>query len=356
MKTKFLLLPLLTLSFVCLTGCNTTSKIKPTFGSDIDQTFTDLTYSELFKKNQEQETMIVFTYPGKDTHCSCWKEIELYMLPKLAKETEYLVYAVDAYEIERAEETYNLVIDLESPSIVFFKGGKKVDQFVYSVRNTQPFFKKYDALLEFLDKYTLPPQYIYTDVENLKVGIENEEEYIAHYTYHSCPDCSYCLPNVMYSYLEKNDLDVQIHLLNLETEEEFLTNGKIDSSKQEYIDFKNQYGLSSAGNETYGYGRGYVPTIQYYKSGVLEDASVYFNDTVSEVDGQYKITSTFYTEARRPSLKYLSGVTNPVLEGLIIPQEDLTIYEEYDYIVWSHASANKYHKPLLEAFLNYYCK
>ena len=36
----------------------------------------------------------------------------------------------------------------------------------------------------------------------------------------------------------KNKLITKIHIIDLEHEEEFLTNGRIDSSKKEYIDFK----------------------------------------------------------------------------------------------------------------------
>ena len=357
MKKKIAFLPLLILSTISSTSCSVSSnKFNPTFGSEIDTTFTNLSYSELYKKVNDHENMIVVTYPGKDTHCSCWKTMENVLLPKLAKETEYLVYAVDAFEIDRSTDKFSLVVDLASPSIVFFKEGKKYDQYVYSIRNTQDFFKKYDALVKLLEDKTSKPQYIYTDVQGIKNGIKNEEEYIIQYTYSSCPDCSYCLPNVMYPYLSKNKLSNQIHIVDLEKEENFLTEGKIDSKNAEYISFKKEMGLSKEGNSDFGYNTGYVPTIQYYKNGTLTSASVFFNDTIEEVNGVYKITSSFYSQERLSKLEYASNVTNNVLEGLEIPLSDLTIYEEYNYIAWNQDAASAYHKPLLEAFLNKYAK
>ena len=53
------------------------------------------------------------------------------------------------------------------------------------------------------------------------------------------------------------------------------------------------------------------------------------------------------------SLSYLNNVQTKVLKGLELTDKDVTAYGAY--ISWNHDSAEKYHTPLLNAFLDKYC-
>ena len=111
--------------------------------------------------------------------------------------------------------------------------------------------------------------------------------------------------------------------------------------------------LSEASEPTYGFGRGFVPTIQYYENGQVKDAAVTFNDSLIKNGGNYKVDSTYYTEERLANLNFLkdSNVETKVLKGLDVPNEDT----DSKYHFWSHEAAFKYHSPILEQFLKTYC-
>ena len=114
--------------------------------------------------------------------------------------------------------------------------------------------------------------------------------------------------------------------------------------------------LSEDGSKTFGYGKGVVPTLQFYLAGSLSDACVFFNDEVAQKeDGSYYISNSFYSEERLTSLKYLDNVENKVLKGMAIPEEDV-VKTESGYMFWSQEKAASYHTPLLISFLDTYCR
>ena len=82
--------------------------------------------------------------------------------------------------------------------------------------------------------------------------------------------------------------------------------------------------------------------------------NVYFNDAYAQVDGQWKITRSYYTQERVQNLKY----TNTVLQDMIIPNSDIMDVEfnGNTYHIWSKEKARAAHQPILEAFLDYYVK
>ena len=132
---------------------------------------------------------------------------------------------------------------------------------------------------------------------------------------------------------------------------------KLDSIKDDtetYNTFRASHYMSNAINKEFGYDRGFVPTIHYYEKGELKDATVYFNDAVEKVNGQYVVTRSFYSEERKAHLGYLNGIETPVLEGLILQDKDVDVYGNGAVYVWKHESAHKYHKPLFDAFMKKY--
>ena len=64
--------------------------------------------------------MIVATYPGKNTSCSCWLTFRDVILTQFAKNNDVMIYAIDVFEIEGQDETYKLVLADKEPTIAFF--------------------------------------------------------------------------------------------------------------------------------------------------------------------------------------------------------------------------------------------
>ena len=127
-----------------------------------------------------------------------------------------------------------------------------------------------------------------------------------------------------------------------------------DEEKEQYQKLKDDYGLSVTGNSVFGYQEGVVPTTQYYKRGVLTDASVYFNDAIEENNGVFTVKDSYYTDERVSNLHYLEDVKfTTCLKGLTIQNNDI-LYTKTGQPYWSQEDAAKYHTPLLKAFLDYY--
>ena len=117
---------------------------------------------------------------------------------------------------------------------------------------------------------------------------------------------------------------------------------------------QDSYGLSTLGNETFGYQNGVVPTIQFVKKGIIDGASVFFNDSVAKKDdGSFYISDSYYTEERLPNLKYLKGFNKQTVLKSMTLTEGVLANKNGGYY-WSQDVASKYHRPILEAFFDYY--
>ena len=347
MKIKHLIMPLIALNLIGLASCQPAeTKFKISFGSLVDETYTNLTYGELYQKVNYKENMVIATYPGKDTTCSCWRTFE-YVLNDYVKAKDAIVYAIDAYEVIGKYNDFGLTLSTSDPSIAFFKNGKLVKQVVYSVVNTPRFFKNTQTFIEFMDENIIQPDLLYVDYNKIETARNNKEDFIIAHTYSDCSDCSYVVPNVLMPYTVENNLNKKVWIIDL---------NDIHSDSEVWTKYKDDNFLSSKNSEIYGYGLGYVPTFQYYKNGNLSSSSVFFNDTIEKINDKYVITNSFYTEERKNNLPYISNVRDNVLVGLEIPEEDIINYEEYNYIAWSQDAARKYHEPLLKAFLDSYTK
>lgn len=351
MKKKLALIPILTLTAL-LGSCGGSNKVELSYGSLIDTTFTDIDYSTLSTKLEEQENMVLVVYPGADSTCSCWIQFK-YVIEEYVRENTPIIYGIDAFDIMGMSDTFNLVLSTSSPTLNIIKDGKIKEEFQYSTKNTQKFFKNSIDFKNIIDTYCDLPELLYIDETKLDHLIANETDpYILMYFYHSCPDCSYCLPNVVLPYMKKNEVNIPFYLVDLEVEGIMLKDGVSDKKSEQYLNFKKNHFLSDELNKTFGYSGGVVPTFQYWNNKVLETASVFFNDTISKVDGKYVITSTYYTSERISNLKYNA----PVLEGMEIPSTDVIEYERYEYIAWDQEKASAVHSPILNSFLDYCLK
>lgn len=349
MKKSLLFFSLSLLTTSTLVGCRFSgdpSKIDLSYGSLIDTTYTDLDYATLEAKTLEEENFVLVTYPGKDSTCACWRVFEM-VIEKYAKEEERIIYAVDVFQVLGKSNEFKLSLSTSAPSIAFFNKGKLVEQIAYSTKSPQAYYKDYANLVNLLEEKTNAPQVLYVDNIVLDTAIADKDDFVIIHTYSSCPDCTYCLPNVVLPFSYNNELETKIWVIDL---------NEVKKDKEVWQAYKDKYQLSNVNNQKYGYNTGYVPTAQAYKNGELVSASVYFNDTISFVNNEYVITDSFYTQERLSNLTYLEGLENTVLKGLVIPQDDLLIIPGGTYIGWKQDKANEYHKPLLDAFLTQYTK
>lgn len=372
MKKKLVLLPVIVASLAALTACPAKpTKESITFGTYISQTATELRLDQLLNKlegSEQGENFMLAIYPDNSDgspKCSCWTNFSK-ILDQYVVKFNTVIYKmcrnqVSSSKKEKMEDYGFTISNLNQPYFYLIKNGKVIKEYVYNTKNE--LFSKYSALKSVVDTYFTEPNLYWVDEDILYSDVFGEKvDTVVHYMWSFCPDCQYCSPNCLWPLAHNNSFSKQkMYVIDigeltgynpkgLTIEEQFKN---FDTSNTDYVNFLEEFELSEAGNDVLGYGRGFVPTTQYWSNGELKDASVYFNDTVEKVNDKYVVTDSYYSQERSSKLSYLDGVETKVLKGLELTEDDVTVSETS--VSWNKDSASKYHNKLLEAFIKKYC-
>ena len=363
MQKKIVLSLIAPLLFASLISCNNDKeKVHLTYGTEMQETlFTmkELTNDELLNKaKDEKEVFLLAVYQGEYSEdCMCWATFEN-VIVNYMNLFNRLVYVYNAQNQDDSLKELKIAkLDQSTPSLYIFNGEKKLASFSYNNVKDKAIFedKKANTINERVNKVVDKPLMYYIHPEQVEQSAKgNTDGFLVLYIRNGCGDCKYVLPNVIIPYIYSHKLNVGIRIVDLQKLYDEQNND--ETGALPYDSMKDICQLSEIGNETYGYGKGVVPTIQYYKEGNLADASVFFNDELGQKeDGTYYVSNSFYTQERLTSLKYVSNVETKVLKGLVIPSEDV-ITTNWGYSFWAQEKATQYHTPLLTAFLDTYCK
>ena len=359
MKKIVLLLPLLILPL--LTSCKK-EKATLTYGTYIQNTIysiKELTSAELLTKaKDDQEVFLLAVYQDEySEECLCWQTFENIIATYMNHHHE-MVYAFNAFnqsdsikhlKIEKIEES--------TPTLYIFNGEKKVAKFSYRNNQDKAIFEDTtaEAMFTRIHKYIERPKMYYVDEAYLDECYLVKKDLAILFMRNKCGDCKYVLPNVIIPYIKKHSLATDLYLFDLQKSYDIAVNeSATQEEKEAYQNLKDKFGLSEQGNATFGYQYGVLPTIQFVKNGVIDGASVYFNDEVGKKeDGSYYLSNSYYSEERANNLKYLNNASFiTVLKGMGINNGVLENKKGGYY--WSQEEASKYHQPILEAFLDYY--
>ncbi|MCR5185091.1 MAG: hypothetical protein K6C32_03310 [Bacilli bacterium] len=345
MKKTFALLFALTTVVPSMVGCTSNSKMKLTYGRYLPEDYSGngalfIDYADLSMRMSKDgkylnENFLLTIAPTNG--CGCWAEFQP-ILKSFVQKTNYNVYQIKITAFDEAETKFGLNMKQGHVAFAIINHGKIVKQYLSS-----PIFDYEESLEKEVNKYVTKPDLYFVDYTDINNYISSKGETVVEYIWNSCSDCQYSNPQTLWPYVEKHTLKNKIYVVDLES---------IRTDSEVYKQYLLDHKLSLEGDENYGYDRGFVPTIQHFTNGVLDDASVYFNDALSMVDGKVKVTRSFYSEVRKEKLHYLNGVEVTVLEGLEVKEDEYVEYNGNYY--WNKANANVYHKPLLEAFLNTY--
>lgn len=361
MKNKALISLIVPLLSCSLTGCSKQEeKFRLTYGTKIEQnasTVVELNNDQLYNKAfNEKEVFLLAVYQGGYSEdCLCWSTYQDVIINYMNDNKE-IVYVYDAQKQDDSLKSLRITrYEDSAPCLYIFNGEEQVTSFTYKKSQDKAIFedRKGNAMKERVHQFVNMPLLYYVSpefvLENKK---EHHETIVVLFIRRGCGDCSYVLPNVIIPYINSHDVK-PFYIVDLQ--DLYDLQNKSETSGMPYDAIKNECELSETSNPTYGYRGGVVPTIQFYKKGVLSDASVFFNDEISRnEDGSYYISESFYSAERLTSLKYAEYVYNNVLENIIIDKEDV-ITTPSGYTYWSQEKAALCHKPLFEAFLDYYC-
>ena len=353
----FLIMPALLSS---LTGCST-SKDCLTYGTLIEQQAyqtKELTNQELSDKAfNEKETFLLAVHQGKYSEdCNCYNTFQNIIANYMNTYHEQ-IYLYNAQDQD--DSVSSLKIDKSDEGTLgfyIFKGSKKLAKYSYKNTRDQELFSDASVLNTRVHKFVNKPKMYYVNDSYLQENLVKTDKSVVVFMRKGCGDCSYVIPNEIIPYINKNNISKDIWVYDMQYAYDL---SKSDTASEEekgqYQALKDRYGLSVSGNETFGYGQGVVPTIQYYEKDVLKDASVFFNDAITQnPDGTFYVSASYYSNDRLPNLSYLKDCkAKTVLEGMQLETSNIMQTKSGAYY-WSQKDAAKYHSPLLKAFLDYY--
>ncbi|MCD8204086.1 MAG: hypothetical protein LUB56_03070 [Coprobacillus sp.] len=354
MKIKGLILACF-VAIPLLGGCSKEEgEIKLTYGSEIDTEATEIRVSQLEQMVGNKESFILVLYQGSGAEtCTCWKDFSKVIDEYVQDETR-IIYKMNGLSLPDNNE-YKLSIQTDRPTLSIFRDGVKAYEEIYDPKNNQGYFKHTSDLKDYLNERTSEPDLIYIDEEGLDSLIHSRKVFSVMYEWSTCPDCQYCLPEVVIPYFKNNIVTSKLYIIDLAVEGILLNDGVASKSNESYIEFMNKYGLNEGSNSVYGYTEiGVVPTFQTWEKGEVIDAAVYFNDEISYEESKgYYVSNSFYSSERIENLKYLDGNVTPIL-GMSVSEDMLDISEDGVSIIKDEFA--KLHTPLLEAYFDYYFK
>ena len=359
MKKLLFLLPLLAISSIGISGCKSSKKARITYGTLVDTEATELDYGALAAKVAKKENLLISVYQD-GVPCGCWTTFKS-VIDQYVDQYDTKIYYIKRSQFSDDSEKWGLTIlnDTTEPTFALIKDGKKANEFVYG-KDNKPLFTTLKGLREAIVKIARDPQYMLVDQSYLDKALfeDKNDKVVVHYIWNFCPDCNDCLPNVLLPYSEKNEFKTKVWVIDLGIKGILLdAEGKfIGTGIQTYVDFLKIHKMSKAGDETFGYDRGFVPTTQVWEKGELKDMTVYFNDAVSLENDKYTITRSYYDSDRVENLQY----TSEVLLGRELPKEeiDATTNKETGITTysWNAEYARNTHQKILESFLTTYVK
>ena len=340
---KLLLIPLL---FLPLCSCSSSiNKVQLTFGTFISKSTIHITPEEFDSKVSNRENFLLAIYPEK-TSCSCWRTFS-YVLDKamMSDHLEIFNYYVeqidDSTYMKEMGEFYRIN---NAPTFYIIEDGKLAKSYKYNVNNEM--YSKYDKFMEEIDKYCLRPKMM--KINDNYVSQLPLEDRVVYFGRGTCGDCIYVNPNFLTPYFRNHPNKDYIYYFDIDI---------YKSDAELYQEKKDQYKLSEKNNPTLGYGKGVVPTFQYYKNNELVDMCICFNDddlTYNEETKSYYSLGSYYNETRQQYFHYLSNYEYRDLTKVAIPESD--IYEYKNHYYWSQQKAAKYYGDILTNFLDYYLK
>ena len=362
MKKKHLLSVCLLVPFAVLASCQSNSNSKGnfnlTYGTYIEAKVNNLqtlSNDELLAKADSREVFLLAAYQGEYSEdCLCWSTFENAIVSFVNK-YHRVVYLFDAQKQDETVKDFKIKkVNESTPMFYIFSGKEQITYFSYNNNQDKTVFNDTtgEALYARINKKVKAPKMFYVDGAYLDQSIKGTA--IVLYIRNGCGDCKYVIPNLLIPYINKNDINKEVLLFDMQSY--YDAQNKVGVSSTPYDDIKDKYCLTEKASLSYGYLNGVVPTIQYYKDGILNDSAVYFNDSVDVDDeGNYYISNSFYDEDRLTSISYASKIDNNVLLGMKLPKEDV-VTTSTGYAFWAQEKAAKYHDPLFKAFLDTYCR
>ena len=357
MKKSLLFLSVLTA--ISLASCGNdidTTKIALDYGYDYKNDIVNIEeveigYTSLTNLIDNKESFVLLIYHNPT--CGCWTDFNPLAVQFMNK-YNVVFHSFDNALLE-GKNNYGIYQGTDAmPGICFFRRGQLIRQSIYGKLdiNNRKMFKDYEALEQYLFDNIYLPKMTYIDKDTLDSKISNNEDFALYVARAGCGDCRTVNQQVLYSW---NDVNTTVnHMMYIFDIEPYFARKPAEGDPEydekyakyeAYLAFKTTYGLSEAGNETFGYGTGYVPTFQIRKGSTISDMITVLNDSVDA----NRVVSSYFNQTRISNSSLLRNTGDIYLfDGKELTEEQKQNWRTTVQLSW--------HKPIVELFLNSYIK
>lgn len=355
MKIRSLLLLPLMFGTMTLSACGETPKVELKYGQMADVNPRYIDYQTLKEKFENNETFLLTTYAQT---CTCWSTFKS-VLNGYINESHALVYAINYNAFHDTTgaslDTFGLNIQSGYTSFAIVNKGELVQNLK---SGKDKIFTDVSVFTQFMSEMVILPKMFYVSLEQVDQLYATDATSAIYFARSDCGDCQYFDKNFLDLYSPNGKLYIlDCEEIGIRVYEE---DGSLTPESQiAWNNFKANYGLGSSNNPDFGYDTGYVPTLLLVKGNSAEggkptflSGACYFNDSLDQDDKGYYVSNSYYTDERKEKLEYLADFKGTsVLKGLRLDASDVGTYGSYIY--WNQESAQKYHDPLVKAFLDY---
>ena len=357
---KLIYLPLLCISFSALSSCSKSDdRVKLTYGEVTHQKYHEISYARLEKMIVNKESFLLVVDPKG---CACFsyfmKASEDYI-----KDNHLVLYYMKVADFNGNENKGIKVVEGSTSFSIFNKG--QIQQSIVSNSSTEIMEQK-DKFVEYIDKYIRKPNMFLVTPSDLDLMYHSSNKSLIYFARNKCGDCSYINEHFLYDYMHERE-DIMYVFDGDESIRKYDDAGNLINGDEWNI-FKENYGLASVHNPAYdgqativnpkyGFDSGVVPTFLVVSGTTTEttfhSGAVAFNDMVTKVGNEYKVTNTYYSAARTSDLDYLNGLGS--LENIPVQKDDVYFYDPEETVgLWKQAASADYYFTRVKAFLDTY--
>ena len=282
-KKNLLVVPLLALSF--LTGCNQKDNLIVLERSSSYVKPVELkSYKDLNTMISRSQSFVLATY---NNSCLCSLDFYSKILNPIIKDYNIKIYRI--IETEFASVA-GLSFTPNTPELMIYNKGELVSH-VSAYKKWENKADNKDKVIKHLQKYCfLDSPFRYVTKEELESLIKTKKEVLVYFTLNVCPDCLMFDDMFLNSYIkDDNNKDKLIYVFETSPY-------RLNPDENVWKEVAQEFNLSKESNSKFGYRHGVVPTLQYYKDGILNDVAIIYNDEYEPIgtSDQIKVTTGYY--------------------------------------------------------------
>lgn len=340
-KIVKILAPILMLNSLVLTGCKKQdNRVLLSFGDMHAEESKAVELSELDIAIAAKDNFLLVV---SATTCGCWDSFKP-CLNSYIKKNKVLCYRVTYNQLSNKDvaAAYGLTkLSSSSTTFAIFENGKLKTAISTSEESSIMYNKdKFEKYMN--ETVRLPGCYFITKDDYFSIK-SSKKNAVIYFERSECHDCTAANPGILRNYIKDHSDMNKIYVLDLQPY--YAKSG--EPGYDNYMEIKKSLGMDEVSNTKYGYGSGAVPFFSLLKAGKYASGAIIYNDTVTKVDGKYKITSSYYTKERVKALQFQTFQ----LQGKEIPKKEVD--DNGAWVSWKHEAADKIYGDVLTNFLDY---